>query len=107
MPIWAMGHCRMWSPTPSSKPLPRPAKYPALRRQGSQIGGFYPEPGQRRDDADFSYAGAVTSMVALKQAKYVREDYADGKAYVFYQHMRTPGLSETFTKAFSRTRAFF
>jgi quinone-modifying oxidoreductase subunit QmoB len=68
---------------------------------------FIQSPDKDENDADFSYAGAVTSMVSLKQAKYVREDYdADGKAYLFYQHMRTPGLSETFTRAFSRTRAF-
>jgi quinone-modifying oxidoreductase subunit QmoB len=50
------------------------------------------------DDRDFNYAGSVTSMVALKQAKYVREDYEDGKAYIIYQHMRTPGLTEGFYK---------
>jgi quinone-modifying oxidoreductase subunit QmoB len=39
-------------------------------------------------------------MVALKQAKYVREDGgADAKAYIFYQHMRTPGQSEYFYKS--------
>jgi hypothetical protein len=37
-------------------------------------------------------------MVALKQAKYVREDDADARAYLFYQHMRTVGLAETFYK---------
>jgi len=52
---------------------------------------FIQSPGGESGDSDFSYAGAVTSMVALKQAKYVREDYEDGKAYVVYQHMRTPG----------------
>jgi len=48
------------------------------------------------DDGDFAYTGGVTTLVSLKQAKYVREDYADGKAYVFYQHMRTPGHMEYF-----------
>ncbi|MCP4718695.1 MAG: CoB--CoM heterodisulfide reductase iron-sulfur subunit A family protein, partial [Desulfobacteraceae bacterium] len=50
---------------------------------------FIQSPGKEEDDADFEYCGSVTSMVALKQAKYVREDYSDGKAYVIYQHMRT------------------
>jgi quinone-modifying oxidoreductase subunit QmoB len=58
---------------------------------------FIQSPGQG-DDKDFAYAGAVTSLVALKQAKYVREDFADGKAYIFYQHMRTLGLTENFYK---------
>ncbi|MDL2286540.1 FAD-dependent oxidoreductase [Desulfococcaceae bacterium OttesenSCG-928-F15] len=64
-------------------------------------------PGQDGDDADFDYAGSVTSMVALKQAKYVREDYADGKAYILYQHMRTPGLQENFYKAMQQDPGVF
>ncbi|MBW2238013.1 MAG: CoB--CoM heterodisulfide reductase iron-sulfur subunit A family protein, partial [Deltaproteobacteria bacterium] len=50
---------------------------------------FVQSPGKGDDDSDFDYCGSVTSMVALKQAKYVCEDYEDGKAYIFYQHMRT------------------
>ncbi|RJP95678.1 MAG: FAD-dependent oxidoreductase [Desulfobacteraceae bacterium] len=67
---------------------------------------FVQSPGSG-DDADFAYTGAVTSMVALKQAKYVCDDYADGKAYVFYQHMRTPGLSENFYKSMQQTPGIF
>jgi quinone-modifying oxidoreductase subunit QmoB len=37
--------------------------------------------------------------VALKQAKYVREDNPNGKAYILYQHMRTPGNMELFYKS--------
>ncbi len=60
---------------------------------------FVMSPGGAEDDADFPYASATTSLVALKQAKYVREDYPeDGKAYIFYQHMRTPGQYEYFYK---------
>lgn len=59
------------------------------------------------DDRDFNYAGSVTSMVALKQAKYVREDYEDGKAYIIYQHMRTPGLTEEFYKNMQQDNGVF
>jgi len=59
------------------------------------------------DDSDFPYTGAVTSMVALKQAGYVREDYPEGKAYVFYQHMRTPGLAENFYKSMQQDPGIF
>jgi quinone-modifying oxidoreductase subunit QmoB len=45
--------------------------------------------------------------VALKQATYVREDFSDGKAFVFYQHMRTPGLSENFYKAIQQDPGIF
>jgi quinone-modifying oxidoreductase subunit QmoB len=50
------------------------------------------------DDSDFPYCSSVTSMISLKQAKYVREDYEDGKAFIFYKHMRTPGVYENFYK---------
>jgi len=47
-------------------------------------------------------------MVALKQAKYVRDDFpADGKAFVFYQHMRTSGLMENFYKAVQQDEGIF
>jgi quinone-modifying oxidoreductase subunit QmoB len=68
---------------------------------------FVQSPGKGEDDADFNYCGSVTSMVALKQAKYVREDYADGKAYIFYQHMRTPGLLENFYKSIQQDEGIF
>ena len=67
---------------------------------------FIQSPGQG-DDKDFAYAGAVTSLVALKQAKYVRDDYADGKAFVFYQHMRTLGLTENFYKSIQQDQGIF
>ena len=68
---------------------------------------FVQSPGKEEDDSDFAYAGAVTNMVALKQAKYVREDYEEGKAFIFYQHMRTPGLSEYFYKSMQQDPGVF
>ncbi len=68
---------------------------------------FIQSPGQEEDDSDFNYCGSVTSMVALKQAKYVREDYEDGKAYVIYQHMRVPGLQENFYKSLQQDEGVF
>jgi len=68
---------------------------------------FVQSPGKGDDDADFDYCGSVTSLVSLKQAKYVREDYADGKAYIFYQHMRTPGLLENFYKSIQQDEGIF
>lgn len=68
---------------------------------------FIQSPDKDENDRDFSYAGAVTNMVSLKQAKYVRDDYADGKAYIFYQHMRTPGLSEYFYKSLQQDPGIF
>jgi quinone-modifying oxidoreductase subunit QmoB len=68
---------------------------------------FVQSPGQEGNDTDFEYAGAVTSLVSLKQAKYVREDYEDGKAFIFYQHMRTPGLQENFYKSIQQDPGIF
>jgi quinone-modifying oxidoreductase subunit QmoB len=67
---------------------------------------FIQSPGQGTDD-DFPYTGFVTSMVALKQAKYVREDNPEGKAYIFYQHMRTPGQYEYFYKSAQQDEGIF
>ncbi len=63
-------------------------------------------PGQGSDE-DFPYASSVTSMVALKQAKYVREDNPDAKAYIIYQHMRTPGHNEYFYKSIQQDEGIF
>ena len=68
---------------------------------------FIQSPGKEADDADFDYCGSVTSQVALKQARYVTEDYSDGKAYVIYQHMRTPGLQEYFYKSMQQQDGVF
>jgi quinone-modifying oxidoreductase subunit QmoB len=67
---------------------------------------FIQSPGQGSDD-DFPYTGFVTSMVALKQAKYVREDNPNGQAFIFYQHMRTPGQYEYFYKSAQQDEGIF
>jgi len=82
-----------------------PINRPSDGREAKSV-VFIQSPGQG-DDKDFAYAGSVTSMVALKQAKYVRQDYDDGKAFVFYQHMRTPGLSENFYKSIQQDPGIF
>jgi len=60
---------------------------------------FVQSPGGAEDDKDFPYCNSVTSLVALKQAQYVRNDNSGAKAYILYQHMRTPGNMELFYKA--------
>jgi len=64
-------------------------------------------PGQGSDE-DFPYAAAITSTVALKQAKYVRDDGGpDARAYIFYQHMRTLGQNEYFYKSAQQDEGIF
>ena len=67
---------------------------------------FIQSPGNG-SDGDFPFTGAVTSMVALKQAKYVRDDYQDGNAYIIYEHMRTTGLSEYLYKELQQDPGVF
>ncbi len=68
---------------------------------------FVQSPGGKDDDKDFPYCNSVTSMVALKQARYVREDNPDGQAYILYQHMRTPGNAELFYKGMQQEDGVF
>ncbi len=69
---------------------------------------FIQSPGGKDNDKDFPYCNSVTSMVALKQANYVVEDNpADGKAYILYQHMRTPGNTELFYKGMQAKDGIF
>ncbi len=68
---------------------------------------FIQSPGGKEHDKDFPYCNSVTSMVALKQAQYVCDDNEEGKAYVLYQHMRTPGSQELFYKSIQQTDGIF
>jgi quinone-modifying oxidoreductase subunit QmoB len=85
------------------------AQFEKLAKEGKVPArvAFIQSPGGVEHDRDFPYANSVTSMVALKQATYVREDNADGKAYVLYQHMRTPGNMEMFYKAAQNNDGIF
>ncbi|MGL1930331.1 MAG: hydrogenase iron-sulfur subunit [Desulfotalea sp.] len=76
------------------------AEFEKLAKEGKVPANvaFVQSPGGKEDDSDFPYCNSVTSMVALKQAQYVCQDNEDGKAYILYQHMRTPGHMELFYK---------
>ncbi len=42
------------------------------------------------------YSSWVASLVALKQAHYLRKTNPEGRAYIFYENMRAPGQYEKF-----------
>ena len=48
------------------------------------------------DKERHSYCSAICCLTSLKQAMYLRELQDDGKAYIFYEFMRTPGHYEDF-----------
>ena len=77
------------------------AEFEKLAKEGKVPANvaFVMSPGGAENDKDFPYCNSVTSMVALKQAQYVCQDNADGRAYILYQHMRTPGHMELFYKS--------
>jgi quinone-modifying oxidoreductase subunit QmoB len=85
------------------------AQFEKLAKEGKVPArvAFIQSPGGAEHDRDFPYANSVTSMVTLKQAKYVREDNVDGKAYILYQHMRTPGNMEMFYKSVQNDDGIF
>jgi quinone-modifying oxidoreductase subunit QmoB len=51
------------------------------------------------DEALLPYEGNVASLVALKQALYVRQQPGDTMAFVFYGDMQTPGQYEYFYRS--------
>lgn len=87
------------------------AQFEKMAKEGKLAGlnsvAFIMSPGGEEHDMDFPYANSVTSMVALKQAKYVRENNANAKAYILYQHMRTPGHLELFYKGVQQDDGIF
>jgi len=87
------------------------AQFEKMAKDGQLAGlnsvAFVMSPGGEENDQDFPYCNSVTSMVALKQAKYVRENNSDAKAYVLYQHMRTPGHMELFYKGVQQDDGIF
>ena len=52
-----------------------------------------------RDENHLAFCSAVCCLASFKQATYVREQYPDSKAFMFYIDIRTPGTSyERFLK---------
>ena len=86
------------------------AEFEKLAKEGKVPArvAFVQSPGAKENDKDFPYCNSVTSMVALKQARYVREDNPEeGQAYILYQHMRTPGNTELFYKGMQQEDGVF
>jgi quinone-modifying oxidoreductase, subunit QmoB len=53
----------------------------------------------QRDPGNLPYTGNVTSMVALKQAMYVRQRNPDAQVFIVYEDMQTPGRDEFFYRS--------
>ncbi len=80
---------------------------PSDGKQAKSV-AFIQSPGLDGEDSDFPFCSSVTSMISLKQAKYLREDYPDdGQAFIFFKHMRTPGHYENFYKSAQDDQGIF
>jgi quinone-modifying oxidoreductase subunit QmoB len=59
------------------------------------------------DAGNLPYAGNVSSLVALKQARYVRERNPDAQVFIVYEDMQTPGRDEFFYRSVQQDHAVF
>jgi quinone-modifying oxidoreductase subunit QmoA len=48
----------------------------------------------QRDENHIPYCSSICCLASLKQTMYVRDQYPDAKAQIFYIDLRTPGLYE-------------
>lgn len=61
----------------------------------------------QRDEKHLPYCSSTCCITSLKQAKYVREQGDDTKAFIFYKDMRTPGQYENFYKSMQQDPGVF
>ncbi len=54
--------------------------------------------GGSTDEDYLSFTSSIIDITSLKQALYVREQDKNAKAFIFYDHLRTPGQYEDFYK---------
>jgi quinone-modifying oxidoreductase subunit QmoB len=60
-----------------------------------------------RDPEHLSYCSSTCCIESLKQAKYLRLQDQDAKAYIIYKDMRTPGHYELFYKSMQEDEGLF
>jgi quinone-modifying oxidoreductase subunit QmoB len=60
-----------------------------------------------RDPEHLSYCSSTCCIESLKQAKYLRLQDKDAKAYIIYKDMRTPGHYEYFYKSMQEDEGMF
>jgi quinone-modifying oxidoreductase subunit QmoB len=61
----------------------------------------------RADGGNLPYAGNLSSLVALKQALYVRQRNPHARVFIVYEDMQTPGQAERFYRAVQQDRGVF
>ncbi|MBU1228932.1 MAG: hydrogenase iron-sulfur subunit [Proteobacteria bacterium] len=69
---------------------------PEKAAEGEPEVSAYPD---KESAKHLAYSSELTSLVALKQAGYVREKLGQSVAFVLYDHMMVPGINERYYKA--------
>ncbi|MDD3312265.1 FAD-dependent oxidoreductase [Pseudodesulfovibrio sp.] len=77
-------------------PEEMPCKEGEAAEEGECESYVYPD---KESAKHLAYSSELTSLVALKQANYVRELAPDALAYIIYDHMMVPGINEKYYKA--------
>lgn len=60
-----------------------------------------------RDKEYLSHCSSICCLTSLKQALYLREQDTESKAYIFYEHIRTPGQYEDFYRRVQEDEGVF
>lgn len=61
----------------------------------------------KNDAANLPYTGTVASMVALKQAVYVRQRHPTARVFIVYEDMQTTGQDELYYRAVQQDSGVF
>lgn len=61
----------------------------------------------KSDAGNLPYTGTVTSMVALKQAMYIRQRDPSSQVFIVYEDMQTTGLEELYYRAVQQDAGVF
>ncbi len=75
---------------------PAEAAKPAEAKEGEEAGPVFTP---IKTPKHLAYSSELTSLVALKQANYVREKLDDAVAMIIYDNMMVPGLNERYYRA--------
>jgi len=60
-----------------------------------------------RDPKHLSHCSSICCVTSLKQSLYVREQSPDAKAYIIYEHLRSPGHLEDFYRRVQEDEGVF
>jgi len=82
---------------PEDMPCKEEEEAPAAAEEGEDCDVFVYE--DKESAKHLAYSSELSSLVALKQANYVRELAPDAVAYVVYDHMMVPGINEKYYQA--------